>query len=503
MRNFLSSLRKSFVDAFRTNEYLAGWAKRHERTFRFLKRRLSRSEFNGFIISVGVVLGALFLFFCLSIAYDVVTNAPFVQADESIMNLIYMLRSLRFAQVMLVFTHLGSLAVVLCFSLIAIVLWLLVKDYRKIKFFILSVVSGEVLAQALKVLIHRERPSVDLALVPRAGYAFPSGHATVSVVFYGLLGYFVMRHMRRRRHKVLVALATLALIFFIGFSRVYIGAHWTTDVLAGWLLGLAVLAVVVAFYEQRNRFLPVFRVKSTSLRTTRLAVAASLLVWGGLFVYYYTTMNPLVARPQLSAQPVVELASLTNLESAIPGDQFPKYSQGISGKKMESVSLVVVGTRAQLAQAFAAAGWLTADEPRFRTWDDLAFAAILNRPYPTAPVTPAFIHTQPNDVAFEKPTPANTVRQRHHARFWQTNFSVSGRPVWVGTASFDDGIRYLVTHRIRPDVDTERDFIDQELAATGYVAQRHELQLVPRFLGQNQGSDVFFTDGRAYLMVLK
>lgn len=503
MGGFIKSLRKSFADSFRTNEYLARWAKRHEKGFRFLKRRLSRSEFNGFIISVGVVLSALSLYFCLNIAYDVITRAPVVQADESIMNLVYMLRNMRLAQVLLVFTHLGSLPVVLCLSIIAIVLWLLVRDYRKIQFFILSIVSGQVFSQVLKGLTHRERPSIDFSLVPQAGYAFPSGHATISVVFYGLLGYFAVRYMRTRRYKWLVGLATLAVIFLIGFSRVYLGVHWTTDVLGGWLLGFAVLAVVVAFYEQRNRFLPIFRVKSAKLRKTRVAVAASLLVWGGLFVYYYTITNPLVARPAPPPQPVVTLSSLTDLAVAIPKDAFPKYSEGITGGKMESVSLIVVGTRPQLTQVFGAAGWFTADEPRFRTWDDLAFASVLNRPYPAAPVTPAFIRAQPNDVAFEKPTAANTVRQRHHARFWQTNFTVDGVPVWVGTASFDDGIRYLVTHSITPDVDTERDFIAQELSVTGYIAQQRELQLVPRFLGQNQGNDLFFTDGKAYLMVLR
>ncbi len=129
-------------------------------------------------------------------------------------------------------------------------------------------------------------------------------------------------------------------------------------------------------------------------------------------------------------------------------------------------------------------------------------AAIFNQPYPTAPVTPSFLNTQPNDIAFEKPTEANTVRQRHHIRFCLTNFQWDGIPVWVATASFDDGLRYFITHKIHPDIDTERDFIKNELIGTGLVIDEKQIQLVKPLLGQNQSGDQFFTDGEAYIILL-
>ena len=163
----------------------------------------------------------------------------------------------------------------------------------------------------------------------------------------------------------------------------------------------------------------------------------------------------------------------------------------------------MVASEDKIKQVFAAAGWFLADEPQVKTWDELAKAAFFNLPYPTAPVTPSFVAAIPNQMAFEKGTATNSVRQRHHIRFWQTNFYVDKVPVWVATASFDDGMRYLVTHKIRPEIDVERDYIIEQLLATQSVSEAKEIKLVEPQMGQNQSQDVFFTDGKAYIIWLK
>lgn len=102
----------------------------------------------------------------------------------------------------------------------------------------LGAVVSVVCYEALKRMFERPRPDVSLHLINQGGYSFPSGHALTAMVFYGLVITLICRHRKPGWLKrVLIALFT-ALIFFIGFSRIYLGVHYPTDVLAGWSLGL-------------------------------------------------------------------------------------------------------------------------------------------------------------------------------------------------------------------------------------------------------------------------
>jgi undecaprenyl-diphosphatase len=128
-------------------------------------------------------------------------------------------------------------------------------------------------------------------------------------------------------------------------------------------------------------------------------------------------------------------------------------------------------------------------------------AAWLDRPYATAPITPIFWNGWPQDFAFERSVPAEGLRQRHHARFWRVpSHDGGGHQTYVGTASFDTGIKWGLTHRIAPDVDGERDLLAGDLLRTGRVRQDGWAELVAPLLGQNVVGDPFFTDGRAVIL---
>jgi undecaprenyl-diphosphatase len=99
----------------------------------------------------------------------------------------------------------------------------------------------------LKLAVGRPRPTADLVRVfqAEAGNSFPSGHAFFAIVFWGLLGYFAYTRMQRRSLR-LVTLSGLALIILlIGTSRVYLGAHWPSDVLGGYVIGAMLLTALI------------------------------------------------------------------------------------------------------------------------------------------------------------------------------------------------------------------------------------------------------------------
>jgi undecaprenyl-diphosphatase len=102
-----------------------------------------------------------------------------------------------------------------------------------------AVVGGTLLSEGLKGLFGRDRPPEAWRLVEVVNDSFPSGHAMLSAVTYLTLGALVARVLTRRRLKAYVLTVAFGLAGLVGLTRIYLGAHWTTDVVAGWSLGTA------------------------------------------------------------------------------------------------------------------------------------------------------------------------------------------------------------------------------------------------------------------------
>jgi len=116
--------------------------------------------------------------------------------------------------------------------------FLLLDGKKRMALFVAgSVASGLVVSTLLKDAFQRPRPD----LVPQVGYvstaSFPSGHSMLSAITYLTLGALLARSQKKRRHKAFFLLTAALLSFLVGVSRVYLGVHWPTDVLAGWTAG--------------------------------------------------------------------------------------------------------------------------------------------------------------------------------------------------------------------------------------------------------------------------
>lgn len=504
MKNFIRSWRKSFAQAIAQNDYIVLWQKKYPRFFSFVKKRLALAKPRGFSFTLGIAFSALFFVYFLSLIQDTLAKDPFVEADIRITNLMVTLRSLKLAKILLFFTYLGNWQMIISLGLVSLIVFWLWRKKQMAIFLAGGLLSGELIYNLFKFLLHRQRPDIRFSLIPQNGYAFPSGHAVMSLIFYGIVGYFLARTCKNRWLKFLIMMITFVLVFLIGFSRIYLGVHWASDVVAGWSLGLSLLILCLTFFGQRKRFFPQKKDKLGVLERLgkwAIFVISSLLVFEGVFIYFFYQKHPLQAYSITHPHQIIKILPSQNLPEIVLQDNFPKFSEGLVGQKMEPVSFIVVGQEETLIQIFQKAGWFMADRPLRALWRSIV-TALLNQPYPTAPVTPSFLNAEPETLAFEKLTPANTVRQRHHTRFWLTDFRVGETPVWVATASFDEGLRYLITHKINPDIDTEREFIREELLKTGLVKSSQQIQLVKPLLGKNQSQDLFFTDGKAYILMI-
>ena len=118
-------------------------------------------------------------------------------------------------------------------------------------FVLVAAVTGLLLGDALKLLVARSRPSVELVRVyePSGGYGFPSTTALLSVVLLGVVCYLVGRERSRGPLVIVLLCASLLSVLASGISRVYVGEHWATDILGGWLFGSAWLFVLISVHR--------------------------------------------------------------------------------------------------------------------------------------------------------------------------------------------------------------------------------------------------------------
>ena len=140
-------------------------------------------------------------------------------------------------------------------TVLTVALPLFVFIFRKKQFYrwslaaVANIALGALLNQILKYIFVRERPDL-LQLIEISGYSFPSGHSMNSVIFYGFFIYIILRNMEHWG-KYAIAGALGLLVFLIGISRIYLGVHYASDVLAGFLTGLGWL---ILFIRLTNRY---------------------------------------------------------------------------------------------------------------------------------------------------------------------------------------------------------------------------------------------------------
>lgn len=146
-------------------------------------------------------------------------------------------------------TSLGGIAVLSLFAVATVGFLLIQRKRLSALFLALGLAGGVTLSEGLKALFERERPPVAYQVVETLNASFPSGHALMSTVFYLSVAVMMARAVPTKRLKAYVLGVGMTLAGLVGLTRVYLGAHWATDVLAGWSVGAAwAMALWLAAY---------------------------------------------------------------------------------------------------------------------------------------------------------------------------------------------------------------------------------------------------------------
>jgi hypothetical protein len=225
----------------------------------------------------------------------------------------------------------------------------------------------------------------------------------------------------------------------------------------------------------------------------RVALFVSVAILAYLAVAY--VLLPAVWKSYTHRHPSLEeLPGITHTAAGIPGDP---------------LNVALIGTKPEVIRIMLAAEWHPADPLTLRSCLEMAETAVLKRSYEDAPVSNLYLFGRKEDLAFEQQVGPDP-RHRHHVRFWQSDkVDEDGRPVWVGSAVYDERVGLSrttgqITHVTAADVDAERDYLFQCLERTEDLAERSVVDNFHKTReGKNGGGDRWYTDGKLYVGMIK
>lgn len=369
------------------------------------------------LLLLGVILVAAVAGFA-KVLEDVATRDALVQADLAINHLMQSLRTPWADGLMVVLTSLGDTVVTVAVALAAIAWMVGRRAIRLAVGFALALVLATGFVKLLKLALHLPRPA---ALYEGAeALSFPSGHATMAAVLYGMLAWLVVKDGAGRWRMAAVAAAAL-LITGIAVSRVYLSAHWPSDVMAGVLLGTGLAAAFGLAFRNFD---------TTRLRAGALAgVAALALALAGA---WHATANhaSALATYALQRQTVVLAA-----EAWIAADwrRLPERRIDVVGETEEPMTLQWLGPPEALRDRLLAAGWR---EPA--PWGLATLGGFLDRRSALAalPVLPRMHDGRQPALTLVEDLGAQD-RPRLVLRLWETGFVAEGStgtlPLLAGT----------------------------------------------------------------------
>jgi membrane protein DedA with SNARE-associated domain/membrane-associated phospholipid phosphatase len=490
------SLWQSIKEAVITNEYVVLWIQKHPRSISFLQARLDRTVFSGLTLSILTIAFVYVLALFAGVVEDLITSDPIVAADIRIANLFFVFRTDVLTNVFSWITLLGKSQVILGFIVILVaLLWLWRKQYYILSLFI-AAADSEAFTYLGKLAFHRPRP--ELAVYAEHSFSFPSGHATIAVAFYGFIGYLLMRFVQSWNRKVNILFTTILIIIAIGFSRVYLGVHYISDVWSGYLVGAMWLIIAISFSEWREHqgrsdksLSPVGGARPISLALVFIAI----LFYAGFSINYH---------PPLAEIPLKNAVVVSKSLDIFTNEQM-KYTETLIGEKQEPVNFIFhAKDDGQLAAALQQAGWVLTDKADISSFIKAVKLLILKKPHPSAPISPSFWNTKMQDLSFAKVSGRNWLSNAHHVKIWRTNFLLkNGNHIYVGMVNANDGFKWGIIPKIAPDLDVEREILYKDLNHTGKIESHMKVQLVKPLIGKNFMGDHFFTDGRAYMITVK
>lgn len=214
-------------------------------------------------------------------------------------------------------------------------------------------------------------------------------------------------------------------------------------------------------------------------------------------------------QPKTPATPLAPISTV--ITPAVFADIPRRVSDVPSGEGHpgDMVNFALIGTREQVQAAFKAAGWVPVDKSVQEAILNGLLQTLSREAYTAMPMSTLYLFGRPQDLSFARADPLLVAAERHHLRVWQTDKTVAGRLLWVGSATHDIGFEKDqrnggVTHKIDPEIDKERDYLLQSFDAAGaFSSAAYVTPANPLLDAKTATGGSFQSDGRILVMELK
>ena len=372
----------------------------------------ARPESAGLLAAAVLVLGGGWAFFGL--LEDVLENDPLVLLDHAVFTTLQGWRTDWLDHAMVAVTELGSAPVIVPVVLAVGALLAYRRLWRALGYWIATILFGRALVWVLKSSVQRARPNQSLYDGMVDQFSFPSGHAASSIVLFGFLAFLLARG-RSRAQCIAIGLVAAAIILLTSFSRLYLGAHWMSDVLGSLALGTAWVALAsVAFsWHVGDQVVP--------QRALAVVTFATLVVAGTVYIAreHDTDMRRYAVQARA---PLVLLADWrTSGWRSLPAQRID-----LEREPRQPLSLQWAATADRVQQALLAAGWEAAPPVGLRSLP----AMLAAQPELTRlPIRPEFHNGELPALRFVHVAAPN---ERLVLRLWSTAHEVT--PLGAGTA---------------------------------------------------------------------
>jgi undecaprenyl-diphosphatase len=189
-----------------------------------------------------IVAGSVFL----AIAWSVSSRAPIVTFDAQVSEWLHAHATPGLTSIMLVVTHANSTVAISVYGVIFALVLARMREWYWMLTVALSIAGGLALNVLFKHAFERARPHFDHAPVALETYSFPSGHTAAATVFYGVLAAFLVSRTHDKRLRAALVIGAIAAVVLVAFTRVYLGAHYPSDVVAAAAASTAWLTLCLA-----------------------------------------------------------------------------------------------------------------------------------------------------------------------------------------------------------------------------------------------------------------
>lgn len=179
------------------------------------------------------------------ILFTIITYAIFNDKintiDQNIHSYILNLRNNNLTSILITITNISSAYALIVLS----ILLLLIMKKKKLPLLIsLNLIISFISNQIAKQIFTRPRP-IGINLIEETGYSYPSGHAMISMAYFGFISYLIYKYVKNKLIKTILISSIFILIILIGFSRIYLGVHYLSDIIGGFLLSIAYLMIFI------------------------------------------------------------------------------------------------------------------------------------------------------------------------------------------------------------------------------------------------------------------